>query len=526
MNSTEIKREGVLMNFVTETFAFSGIEAIRIDIQSHLANGLPAFHIVGLPDKTIAESKERVRAALSAIGFALPSKRITINLSPADLVKEGSHFDLPIAMSLLGATGVIRSDLLGDYFSLGELSLRGDILPVNGVLPAAIEAMSFNKGVICSDKNVREAAWSGNKRVLAAANLLDLVNHFAGNQYISEVNFDDFPPINIDRDHDEFLDIKGQEIAKRAILIAAAGGHNLLFFGPPGAGKSYLAKRLAMILPPMSPAEILETSKIYSISGNLKGNDLVFKRPFRSPHHTATTVAMVGGGMGKRVAPGEISLAHNGVLFLDELPEFSSSSLEALRQPMEEDRINIARANSFVTFPADFQLIAAMNPCKCGYIEDPERSCGKAPVCASNYLSKISGPFLDRIDMYVYLSNIRPGDITGAQLDRGIEAERLSVSAARRLQTERYKEKGFSTNAHLQGADLLSVVNIADEAKSQLTGAAEKLNLSVRGFNRVLRVARTIADLAGRDFIMDDHISEAISYRVYNPVSNLKSLTK
>ena len=392
------------------TVAFQGIDVLEVDVQVQVAGGLPAFRVVGLADKAVGESRERVRAALNALGLALPPKRITVNLSPADLVKEGSHFDLPIALGLLTAMGVLPGDDLATYCVLGELSLDGAVRPVAGVLPAAIHAAATARGLICPGAQGGEAAWASGIDVLAPDSLLALINHFKGTQILS-------PPTPKIADRaagdagPDLIDIKGQESAKRALEIAAAGGHNLLMVGPPGAGKSMLAARLGGLLPDLDAAEALEVSMIHSVAGELEDGRLMRRRPFRNPHHSASMPSLVGGGL--RARPGEVSLAHLGVLFLDELPEFQRSALEALRQPLETGSSVVARANAHVRYPARFQLVAAMNPCRCGYLDDPQQCCTRAPVCAADYQAKISGPLFDRIDLTIDVPAVSAADLSG-----------------------------------------------------------------------------------------------------------------
>ena len=493
------------------SFTFSGVDIIDVDVQVQITAGMPAFTIVGLADKTIGESRERVKAALSSMGLALPSKRILINLAPADLVKEGSHFDLPIACSVLASMGVLPSDQITEYLIAGELSLDGSILPISGVLPAAIGATQHEKGLICPGANGKEAAWSGNGNIVAANNLIALVNHFKGTQVISppkaELN-------SFENNYLDMSDIQGQEAAKRVLEIAAAGEHNLLMSGPPGSGKSMLAQRLPGILPEMSATEILECSTIASISGLIEDGKLTSARPFRAPHHSCSMPAMVGGGMGKRVKPGEISLAHNGVLFLDELPEFPSTVIESLRQPIETGKVLISRANSHITYPAKFQLITAMNPCKCGYLGDDSRGCGRAPKCGTDYQNKISGPIMDRFDLSIEVPAL---DFTEVQ--RGIKSGESSstikdrVMAAREIQRERYDGCGISTNGRMDGQLLIDFATPVDGSIDLLNEAAQKFKLSMRGYNRILRVGRTIADLEGMANVRRIHIAEALSYR-------------
>src|SRR3954453_9495041 len=378
------------------TVAFLGVEIVDVETQVTVVAGLPAFTIVGLPDKAVAESRERGRAALSALGLPLPPRRITVNLAPADVLKEGSHFDLPIALGLLAEMEVLPKDELAGYVALGEVALDGSLTSVAGVLIAALAAASRDAGIICPSACGGEAAWAGEVEIIAAPNLLAIINRFKGTQFLPPPEAKLAPSRGIGLD---LKDVKGQESAKRALEIAAAGGHNLLMVGPPGSGKSMLAARLPGILPPLEPAEALELGMIQSVAGGLRSGGLSRERPFRDPHHSASLAALVGGGL--RARPGEISLAHLGVLFLDELPEFQRGALEALRQPLETGRAVVARANAHVTYPARVQLIAAMNPCRCGYLDDPGQACGRAPKCAIEYQSKISGPLFDRIDLHV-----------------------------------------------------------------------------------------------------------------------------
>tara|TARA_Y100001936_G_scaffold254136_1_gene325503 strand:+ start:14488 stop:16086 length:1599 start_codon:yes stop_codon:yes gene_type:complete len=499
------------------TVAFAGIEVLPIDVQVQMGAGLPSFTIVGLPDKAVGESRERVRSALAAIGLALPPKRITVNLSPADLAKEGSHFDLPIALGLLSAMGVLIEDELAGYTVLGELALDGAITSVTGVLPAAIGASARGTGLICPASCGGEAAWAGDIPIIAAPNLLSLINHLKGTQLLSEPE----PKLaEVSNNAPDLRDIKGQETAKRALEVAAAGGHNMLMMGPPGAGKSMLAARLPRILPPLDPAEALEVSMIHSVSGNLGDGHLLQVRPFRDPHHSASLAALIGGG--RKAQPGEVSLAHLGVLFLDELPEFSRQALESLRQPLESGLAVLARANAHQTYPARFQLIAAMNPCRCGNLDDASQACSRVPRCGQDYQAKISGPLFDRIDIHVEVPAVTAADLTLPPASEGSQEVAARVAKARAIQRERYESYGgnqtkIRTNADVDGV-LLEKVAAPDEAgRALLTAATDRLRMSARGYHRVLRVARTLADLNGDEAVGRLHIAEALSWRRTQP---------
>ncbi len=492
-----------------QTVAFSGIETVPVDVQVHFGAGLPSFAIVGLADKAVTESRERVRAALSAIGLALPAKKITVNLSPADLAKEGSHYDLPIALGLLVAMEILPEDMVATHVVMGELALDGSITGVTGVLPAAIYANSQNHSLICPEKNGQEALWAGELSVLAAPHLLRLIHHIKGTQLLPEIT--EARLTADDALYPDLKDIKGQESAKRALEIAAAGGHNLLMMGPPGAGKSMLASRLPGILPPMQSADMLEATMVASIAGQLKEESIIQTRPFRDPHHNCSMPAMIGGGT--KAKPGEITLAHKGVLFLDELPEFPRQVLDALRQPLETREVSIARAEHHVTYPAHFQLIAAMNPCRCGYLDDAARACSKAPKCASDYQSKLSGPLLDRFDMHIEVPAVKPQDIYNASSQEDSAAVAMRVHQAREMQAARYEGSCISTNAEADGDALAAILSEDEAIKTQLVQASDKFGLSMRGLNRSVRVARTIADLEGAHTLTTQHLTEALSYR-------------
>ncbi len=492
------------------TVAFQGIDAREVDVQVHIGDsgGNGIFTIVGLADKAVAESRERVRAALTAIGLALPYKRITVNLAPADLPKEGSHYDLPIALGLLGAMGVLPASELMGYTAMGELSLDAQVSPVAGVLPAAIAASAAGRGLICPATCGPEAAWAGQLEIIATPSLIALVNHMKGASVLNPPS----PRLADDRGKTADLrDVKGQETAKRALEIAAAGGHNMMMIGPPGAGKSMLAMRLPGLLPPLDAREALEISMVQSLAGELPDGAISRRRPFRSPHHSASMAALVGGGL--RVKPGEVSLAHLGVLFLDELPEFQRGVLDSLRQPIETGEAVVARANAHVRFPARFQLVAAMNPCRCGHLSDPAQSCGRAPKCATDYQGRLSGPLLDRIDIQVEVASVSAQDLALPPPSEGSQTVAARVAAARAIQRERYEEAGLRTNAEAEGELLDSVAKPDAAGAKLLTDAAERMRLTARGYHRVLRVARTIADLEAASGVGRAHIAEALSYR-------------
>ena len=498
-----------------KTIAFSGLDVPDVDVQIQISSGIPAFTIVGLPDKAVAESKERVRAAFQAIGISFPAKRITINLAPANLLKEGSHFDLPIAVGILTCMEILPQEELSEYIVLGELGLDNSVMPVNGVLPVAIKANREDKGLICPEQQGSEAVWGGLKNIVATPSLLALINHFKGIQTL---------PLPVAKRRKEQIsgldlaDIKGQESAKRALEIAAAGSHNMLMVGPPGAGKSMLASRLTSILPPLSAEEALETCIIHSVAGELKDGELDFTRPYRDPHHNASTSALVGGG--RKAMPGEISLAHNGVLFLDELPEFNRSTLEALRQPLENGCVTVSRAEYHHTYTARFQLIAAMNPCRCGYLGFAGQECPKAPQCAAEYQAKISGPLLDRIDIHVFVPPVSPWEIFEQVKGESSETVRKRVITAREIQKERFIKFGrpeLLTNSQLKGDLLEDAVQLDNEAQKLLIRFAEQFKLSARGYHRTLRLARTIADLQNETKVLKMHIAEALNYRRVMP---------
>ena len=503
------------------TVAFQGIDVLAIDVQVQVAAGLPAFSVVGLADKAVAESRERVRAALVALGLSLPPKRITVNLAPADVAKEGSHYDLPIALGLLSAMGVVDAEQLAGFVVLGELALDGRVTPVAGVLPAAIHAHTKELALICPAANGPEAAWVDGLEIIAPDSLIALVNHFKGTQVAPPPH----PRLTVDSTPGPDLkDVKGQETAKRALEIAAAGGHNLLMIGPPGAGKSMLAQRLPGLLPPLDVDEALEVSMIHSLAGTLPDGGLLRRRPFRDPHHSASLPSLVGGGM--RARPGEVSLAHLGVLFLDELPEFQRNALEALRQPIESGRAVIARAAMHATYPARFQLIAAMNPCRCGHLDDPGLACARVPKCAQEYQSKISGPVFDRIDLHVDVAAVSASDLTLPPAAEGSTEVAARVAEVRAVQAGRYRGRTregavgatpIRTNAEADGELLDSVATPDAAGKALLTDAIDKMKLSARGYHRVLKVARTIADLDQAESVGRIHIAEALSFRRIAP---------
>ena len=488
------------------------MDATPIDVQIQLSTGLakPEFNIIGLADRAVQESAERIRNVLSALNMSLPPKRLTVNLSPADVEKTGSHFDLPILCGILCAIGVLPESELSKYVIIGEVGLNGAILKTDGVLPTSVWANQNNLGIICPGDQGTEARWAGHTNILAPFHVLELINHFKGTQILpvpETATITDTVRPNLD-----MAEVRGQHAAKRALEIAAAGGHAMLMIGPPGAGKTMLASRLPTILPEMSPAEILETSIIYSIAGQLNGKSLITTRPFRSVHHTSSAVSLAGGGADAR--PGEISLAHNGVLFLDELPEFSRATLEILRQPMEAGKIMIARAKRTATYPARFQLIAAMNPCPCGHLGNAALSCSRAPRCAEAYQNKISGPLLDRIDLHVDVDAVNPWEMNNAD-STPVETSaqiRARVVAARERQIAR---QGIP-NAQLDGTALDTVATLSGELTEFLNTAAQQMGMSARGYNRIRRIARTIADLRGAANIEMSDLAEALSYRPIN----------
>jgi magnesium chelatase family protein len=493
------------------TVAFEGVDAVRVDVQVQFTRGESKFILVGLGDKAVAESRERVRAAFAGLGLAWPGKRIIANLAPADLPKVGSHYDLPVALAVMAAMGIIPADALDGWAAVGELSLDGRILPVAGALPAAVAVGAMGLGLICPQACGPEAAWAGETRVLAAPSLIALVNHFRGVQLLSPP---EPGPVREGERVPDLRDVKGQENAKRALEIAAAGGHNLLFVGPPGSGKSMMAQRLPGLLPPLTPEELLETSMVHSMAGLIARGELTRTRPFRSPHHSASMAALTGGG--HRAKPGEVSLAHNGVLFLDELPEFGVQALDSLRQPLETGEVMVARANAHVRYPARVQLVAAMNPCRCGLGGPGRGACGRAPRCQSDYQGRISGPLMDRIDLQVEVPPVTPADLALPPPAEGTAEAAARVAQARHLQVGRAAAGGegaTALNAQAGGEWLDAIAALDGPARALLTRAAEAGGLSARAWTRTLRLARTIADLEGAEAVRRAHVAEALIYR-------------
>ena len=499
---------------ITKSCGVLGIDGFMVDVEVDIAKSLPSFDIVGLPDMAVRESKERVRAAIKNSGFEFPVRKITVNLGPAHIKKEGPSFDLPISIAILTASEQIEFNGIDEYIFLGELSLNGELRPVNGILPIAMEASK--KGInriILPKENADEAAVVKGMEVYPANNLNEIIEHLTGENPISPHTKDINGLFKISPKYEyDFSEVKGQENVKRALEVAAAGGHNLLMIGPPGSGKTMIAKRIPTILPDLTFEEALEVTKIHSVAGLLpSASSIITTRPFRNPHHSVSAAGLIGGG--KIPKPGEISLAHFGVLFLDELPEFRKDALEAMRQPIEDGCVTISRINASLTYPSNVMLVASMNPCKCGFYGDNIRECTCSPLQIQQYLSRISGPMLDRIDIHIQVSPVKYKDFeTKEQAERSLDIKKR-VDKARKIQLKRYKNNNIFNNAQMMPSHIKAFCKLGTEQSTLLKNAFEKLGLSARAYNKILKVARTIADLEGSDDIKTDHITEAIQYR-------------